>query len=70
MKDQPTSGSYRHYKGNEYDVLAEAIHSETGEKLVIYQSVDDPGKVWARPYDMFFETVIVDDKEIPRFSKI
>ena len=47
---------YRHFKGNLYVVVGEAQHTETMEKLVIYQDVDhdhSPNKTWARPYDMF-----------------
>lgn len=49
---------YRHYKGNIYVFLGLATHSETGDKLVLYQpyaSVDHT--VWARPYERFFETL-------------
>ena len=67
--EQPINGPYRHYKGNEYMVLGEATHTETGERLIIYRTLNEPYKVWARPYDMFFETVVVVGKEIPRFTK-
>ncbi len=65
-----TAGRYRHYKGNEYEVLGFAKHTETGEKLVIYMSVDNSGDVWARPYDMFAESVTVDGKSVKRFTKL
>jgi hypothetical protein len=48
---------YRHFKGNMYRILNIAEHTETGEKLVIYQSVDDESKIYARPLDMFMSTV-------------
>ena len=48
---------YRHFKGNMYRVLNIAEHTETGEKLVIYQSVDDESKIYARPLEMFTGTV-------------
>ncbi len=46
---------YRHFKGNEYQVLNVARHSETSEVLVVYQ--DMSGGIWARPYDIFMSTV-------------
>lgn len=48
---------YRHFKGNMYRILNIAEHTETGEKLVIYQSVDDESKIYARPLEMFMSTV-------------
>jgi len=48
---------YKHYKGNYYIVENIAIHSETGEKMVIYRALYGDGKVYARPYDMFIERI-------------
>lgn len=67
-KDEIKTGIYRHYKGGEYRVLGCARHSETGEELVIYQGLDDERELWARPKNMFLESVDVNDKEIPRFK--
>lgn len=64
------AGRYRHYKGNEYEVIGEGIHTETKEKLVIYRALYAPFALWVRPYDMFFETVVVDDKEVGRFQRV
>jgi hypothetical protein len=44
---------YRHFKGNLYEVMAIAMHTETGEDMVIYQDVNCPEKIYARPCDMF-----------------
>lgn len=51
---------YRHFKGNLYKIVAIANHTESGEQLVIYQSVDDESKVYARPLEMFMSTVDYD----------
>lgn len=58
---------YKHFKGNRYEVIAIAKHSENLSDLVIYKSLSD-GKIWARPVEMWNEMV---DKErkIYRFTK-
>lgn len=63
-------GKYRHYKGKEYEVLGWATHSETLEKLIVYKALYQPEdeNVWVRPAEMFFEKVMVDGKEVPRFE--
>lgn len=65
-------GTYQHYKGNFYEVLGEAKHSETLEDLVVYKALydDTVSKIWARPRKMFLEMVLVNGKEVPRFKKI
>ena len=63
-------GIYRHYKGNLYQVLHTAQHSETEEALVVYRCLYGEYDVWVRPLTMFTETVEVDGKEIPRFELI
>lgn len=55
-------GIYMHFKGNEYEVFDLAEHTETGETLVIYRSINrkrycDNNIVYARPIDMFFSKV-------------
>ncbi|MBP2634660.1 MAG: hypothetical protein H6Q72_567 [Firmicutes bacterium] len=62
------TGIYRHYKGNLYHVIGEAIHSETEELLVIYRALYGEYKLWVRPKAMFFETVEVAGKIVPRFA--
>ena len=63
-------GIYRHYKGNLYQVLHTAHHSETEEALVVYRCLYGEYGVWVRPLSMFTETVEVEGKEIPRFELI
>jgi hypothetical protein len=61
-------GTYRHYKGNYYQVLATARHSETEEVMVIYRCLYGERTLWVRPLQMFHETVTIDGREVPRFS--
>lgn len=61
-------GRYRHYKGNDYQVIDVARHSETEELLVIYRPLYGEQKLWVRPLAMFTETVERDGELIPRFE--
>jgi len=62
-------GKYKHYKGNFYEVLFIAKHTETEEQLVIYKSLD-ANKIWARPISMWNEVVEIDGKKVKRFELI
>lgn len=65
-------GKYQHYKGNYYEVIGIARHSETLEELVVYRALyeNEFGKnaLWVRPLDMFFEEVDVQGKKLERFK--
>ena len=63
-------GKYRHFKGNEYEVIAIAKHSETLEEMVVYKDLKNDGKVWVRPALMWNETVERDGKTFKRFEFI
>ena len=63
-------GIYRHYKGNDYEVLTMATHTETLERVVVYKALYGEGKMWVRPASMWNETVAVGDKTVKRFTKI
>lgn len=71
MTDLPR-GIYTHYKGNLYEVIGVAKHSETLEDLVVYKALykgDFPlGQLWVRPIKMFLEQVEVDGKLVSRFK--
>ena len=69
-KNTVSQGIYRHYKGNLYQVLHTAQHSETEEVLVVYRCLYGDYDVWVRPLTMFIETVTVDGKPLPRFELI
>lgn len=68
--DAVAPGRYRHYKGPEYEVLAEARHSETEEVLVVYRALYGEHGLWVRPKAMFVETVVVDGETVPRFARV
>ena len=71
MTQTVTQGIYRHYKGNLYQVLHTAQHSETEESLVVYRCLYGEYGVWVRPLTMFTETIRTsDDREIERFKLI
>ena len=61
-------GRYRHYKGNFYEVLQTARHSETGELMVVYRCLYGDHSLWVRPLAMFLEKVPVDGQPVPRFQ--
>ena len=61
---------YKHFKGTVYKIIAIAKHSETMEDLVIYQQINDTTKIWARPINMFNDTITKDNVTFKRFTKI
>ena len=63
-------GKYRHFKGNEYELLAVATHSETLDTMVIYRALYGDRSLWVRPASMWNETVTKDDYHGPRFQYI
>ena len=65
---QIAPGRYRHFKGNEYEVLYVARHSETTEPMVVYRALYGEGGVWVRPAFMWNEMVEHNGKLVPRFS--
>ncbi len=69
-KQQIPVGRYRHFKGNEYEVLDIARHSETEEPMVVYRALYGEYGVWVRPAEMWQETVTRDGKTFRRFSRI
>lgn len=63
-------GRYRHFKGNEYEVIGTARHSETLEELVVYRALYGDGGLWVRPTAMWTETVERDGYRGPRFVPV
>lgn len=67
---EPKIGKYRHYKGNEYEVIGIAKHSETLEDLVVYRACYGNNQIWVRPREMFLEDIVWEGEKQPRFTAI
>lgn len=63
-------GRYRHYKGQEYEVLGVARHSENEEEYVVYRALYGDRGLWIRPTTMFEELVVVEGRHVPRFEPL
>jgi hypothetical protein len=61
-------GIYRHYKGNQYEVIGFAKHSETLEDMVIYKALYGERGIWVRPINMWNNLIEVDGKTVKRFE--
>ena len=68
--DEIKPGRYRHFKGNEYEVIGLARHSETQEEMVVYRALYGNFGLWVRPAHMWNETVERDGKTFRRFTYI
>lgn len=68
MNNMIRPGRYRHYKGQYYEVLDVARHSETEEWLVVYRCLYGDHSLWVRPLVMFVETIVIDGRQVPRFA--
>lgn len=63
-------GKYRHFKGNLYEVIGTASHSETMEPMVVYRALYGEGGLWVRPAAMWNEIVDKNGYTGPRFQYI
>ena len=61
-------GVYKHHKGNLYEVIDVARHSETEEEHVVYRTLYGDHSLWIRPLSMFDEDIERDGKTIKRFE--
>lgn len=61
-------GLYRHYKGNRYEVVGVARHSETEEAFVVYRALYGERGLWVRSLAMFTEYVMYEGKNVKRFE--
>ncbi len=62
------TGRYRHFKGNEYEVLGVARHSETEEEMVVYRPLYGEMGLWVRPLAMFLDKKEFEGRLVPRFE--
>ena len=60
-------GVYQHFKGNRYEVIGIASHSETMEPMVVYRALYGEHGLWVRPAAMWNEQVHRDGYQGPRF---
>ena len=63
-------GKYRHFKGNEYEVIGTDRHSETLEEMVVYRALYGEGGLWVRPASMWSEHIDRDGYTGPRFELV
>ena len=63
-------GRYRHFKGNEYEVIGIARHNEDESPVVVYRALYGDGGLWVRPAEMWNETVTRDGVTYKRFTRI
>ena len=63
-------GKYRHFKGNEYEVLFLVRHSETEEPMVVYRALYGDRDIWVRPASMWNEMIERDGTTFRRFERI
>ena len=65
-------GTYQHYKGNLYEVIGIAKHSETLEEMVVYKALyqKEGENLWVRPLSMFTERIVIEGKEMERFRLV
>ena len=71
MNNTLTKGSiWQHYKGNLYELVGIAKHSETLEEMVVYRALYGEGDIWVRPLSMWLETLTTERGKIQRFTKI
>lgn len=74
-----SKGIYEHYKGQRYEVIGVAHHTETKTPMVLYKALYKTPElekiygnpvIFSRPYELFIDHVILDKKKIPRFTFI
>lgn len=67
---EPKIGIYRHYKGNDYEVIGLAQHAETLEEMVVYKALYGDNQLWVRSREKFLEDVVYEDVKQKRYSRV
>ncbi len=70
MENKNILGKYRHFKGNEYELLYISKHSETLEEMAVYRALYGEHGIWVRPLKMWDEEVELNGIKVKRFTKI
>ena len=70
MQEISIGKTYKHFKGNEYEVIGIAKHSETLEEMVVYKALYGDGDIWVRPLCMWDEEIERDGVRFKRFEYI
>jgi hypothetical protein len=70
MSDELCPGLYRHFKGNYYELIGVARHSETGEQMVVYRALYGERGLWVRPLSMWNEVIDRDGRICRRFTYV
>ena len=63
-------GLYKHYKGGLYEIIGEALHTETEETMILYCMLNKPERLFVRPKEVFNGKVTVNGKTVPRFKNV
>ena len=61
-------GIYKHFKGNHYQVIDIARHSETEQWMVLYKPLYGEGALWVRPLELFCDYKEIEGIKVPRFE--
>ena len=69
MENIEIGAIYRHFKGNEYIVIAVGTNTESEETMVVYSPTNDKSKVWIRPIKMWND-IVDQEKNVKRFEKV
>lgn len=68
VRNNPKLGIYQHYKGNCYELIDIALHSETREEMAVYRALYREFGLWVRPLAMFLEEVEIGGQKVQRFE--